>query len=174
LCILLLSERIVCGFGGRMDAVWWICTVALMLVGLAGTVLPLIPGAALILCGAVLNSFTVGAVGWPTLVGLTLLMILAQALDVVSGAMGAKWFGATRWGAIGGILGAVVGLFFGLIGIFIGPLVGALAGELLGGQGILPAGRSTWGTFVGTTAGIVGKFAIGVVMIGWFGVAALS
>ena len=54
-------------------------------------------------------------------------------------------FGATRWGAIGGILGAIIGLFFGLIGIFVGPLIGALAGELLGGKGLLPAGRSSWG-----------------------------
>jgi len=100
-------------------------------------------------------------------------MILAQLLDIVSGSLGAKWFGATRWGAIGGILGAIVGLFFGIVGIFVGPLIGALVGELLGGQGILPAGKSTWGTFVGTTAGIVGKFAIGLIMIAWFAVAAV-
>ena len=75
-------------------------------------------------------------------------------------------------GAIGGILGAIVGLFFGLIGIFVGPLVGALIGELLGGKGLLPAGRSSWGTLIGTTAGIIGKFSIGLLMIIWFLVAA--
>ena len=155
-----------------MDAVWWVLTVVLMLVGLAGTVLPLVPGTVLILCGAVMNYFTVGAVGWPTLLALTALMALAQLLDLVSGAVGAKYFGATRWGAIGGILGAVAGLFFGVVGIFVGPLVGALVGELLGGQGILPAGKSTWGTFLGTTAGIAGKLAIGILMIVWFAVAA--
>ncbi len=87
--------------------------------------------------------------------------------------MGAKYFGATRWGAIGGILGAIVGFFFGLPGLFIGPLAGAIIGELLGGKGVLPAGKSGWGTFLGTTAGMIGKFAIGVIMIGWFTVAAL-
>lgn len=144
-----------------------------MLVGLIGTVVPLLPGSVLILIGALVNYFTLQSIGWPTLVGLTLLMILAQILDIVSGAVGAKWFGATRWGAIGGILGAIVGLFFGLIGIFIGPLVGALLGELLGGKGILPAGKSSWGTFLGTTAGIIGKLAIGILMIGWFAIASL-
>ena len=100
------------------------------------------------------------------------MMIAAQVLDIVSGSLGAKWFGATRWGAIGGILGAIIGLFFGLIGIFVGPLMGALAGELLGGKGLLPAGRSSWGTVLGTTAGIIGKFSIGFLMIVWFLVAA--
>lgn len=156
-----------------MEILWWSLTILLMLVGLAGTVIPLVPGTVLILGGAVLNHFTLHSIGWPTLLVLTGLMILAQALDIVSGAVGAKWFGATRWGAIGGILGAIVGLFFGIIGIFIFPLIGALVGELLGGKNLLPAGKSSWGTFIGTTAGIVGKLLIGVLMIAWFLVAAL-
>ncbi len=156
-----------------MEALWWTLTVLLMAGGLVGTVLPLVPGTVLILGGAVLNHFTVQATGWPTLLTLALLAMLAMALDFVSGAMGAKYFGATRWGAIGGILGAVVGVFFGVIGIFVGPLIGALLGELLGGRGILPAGKSTWGTFIGTTAGMVGKLAIGVMMIVWFAIAAV-
>ncbi len=159
--------------GGVMDVLWWGLTVLLMLAGLLGTVVPLIPGTILILGGAVLNHFTVGAVGWPTLAVLLGLVVLAQVLDLVSGAAGAKWFGATRWGAIGGILGAVAGLFFGIVGIFVGPLVGALIGELLGGRGILPAGKSSVGTFLGTAAGMVGKVAIALVMIGWFAIAAL-
>ncbi len=159
--------------GGTVDALWWFLTIVLMLAGLAGTVVPLIPGTVLILCGAVLNHFALGSVGWPTLAVLFVLMLLAQALDIVSGSLGAKWFGATRWGAIGGILGAIVGLFFGLVGIFVGPLIGALIGELLGGKGILPAGKSSWGTLVGTTAGIAGKFALGLLMIIWFVAAAL-
>ncbi|MDD5200781.1 MAG: DUF456 family protein [Terrimicrobiaceae bacterium] len=156
-----------------MDAIWWILTVGLMLAGLVGTVLPFVPGPVLILAGAVLNHLALHAIGWPTVLGLTALAILALALDIVSGAVGAKWFGATRWGAIGGILGAIVGLFFGVIGILVGPMAGALLGELLGGRGILPAGRSTWGTLLGTTAGIAGKLLIGVAMIAWFAIAAL-
>lgn len=157
-----------------MDTFWWFLTIFLMLVGLIGTVVPLIPGAVLILLGAVVNHFAVGSVGWGTLLVLTVLAVAAQILDVVSGAAGAKWFGATRWGAVGGILGAIAGLFFGLPGLFIGPLLGAILGELLGGKGILPAGKSGWGTFLGTTAGLVGKLAIAFFMIGWFAVAAIS
>jgi len=157
-----------------MNTFWWCLTIFLMLAGLAGTVLPLVPGAILILVGAAVNHFAIGSVGWGTLVVLTLLAILTQVLDFVSGAAGAKWFGATPWGAIGGILGAIVGLFFGLPGLFIGPLAGAIAGELIGGKGLLPAGKSGWGTFLGTTAGLIGKLAIAVLMIGWFAIAALT
>lgn len=160
-----------CGPMGS-EFLWWTLTVVLMMAGLAGTVLPFLPGTILILGGAVINYFTVGSIGWVTLVVLTVLMILAQLLDIVSGSIGAKYFGATRWGAIGGILGAVVGIFFGFVGIFVGPLVGALIGELLGGKGILPAGHSGAGTVIGTAAGIVAKIAIGLVMVIWFVVAA--
>ena len=148
-----------------------------MLIGLIGTVVPLLPGSVIILAAAVMHHLALRAehsVGWTTLIALTALMLLSQVLDIVSGSLGAKWFGATRWGAIGGILGGIVGIFFGIPGIFIGPLAGVLIGELLGGKGILPAGRSTWGTLLGTTAGMVGKFLIGIVMIVWFLIAALS
>ncbi len=153
------------------DLIWWILTFFLMLTGLLGTVIPLLPGTVLILGGAVVHRLALGpevSVGWGTLVVLLLWTLLAQALDLLSGSMGAKYFGATRWGAVGGILGALVGLFFGLPGLFLGPIVGVLAGELLGGKGILPAGKSTWGSVIGTTAGMIGKLVVGFIMIAWF------
>jgi uncharacterized protein YqgC (DUF456 family) len=148
-----------------------------MLTGLIGTVVPLLPGTTIILAAAVMHHFLLGpaqSVGWWTLAALTLLTVLSYALDLVSGSLGAKRFGATRWGAIGGIVGTIVGLFFGIIGIFVGPLIGVLAGELIGGKGLLPAGKSTWGTLLGTTAGLVAKLIIGALMIAWFLVAALA
>jgi uncharacterized protein YqgC (DUF456 family) len=147
-----------------------------MLAGLAGTILPLLPGTTIILAAAVMHHFALGparSIGWWTIGGLVALTVISYVLDFVSGAMGAKKFGASRWGAVGGILGAIVGIFFGLPGIFIGPLAGVLLGELLGGKGLLPAGKSTWGTLLGTTAGIAAKLAIGSAMIAWFLVAAL-
>jgi len=157
-----------------MIYVWWTVTLLLMLVGLAGTLLPLLPGTSIILAAAVLHHFTVKqTVGWWTLGGLTVLTLLSYGVDLVSGTVGAKWFGATRWGAIGGIIGTIAGLFFGLIGIFVGPIVGVLIGELIGGKEIIPASKTTWGTLLGTTAGLVVRFLIAVVMIGWFLAAAL-
>lgn len=156
---------------------WWILTIALMLVGLVGTVLPLLPGTTIIFAAAILHHMMLGeaqSVGWWTIAGLGVLMIVSHILDLVSGAIGAKWFGATRWGAIGGIAGALVGLFFFPLGLFLGPMIGVLAGELLGGKALLPAGKSSAGTLLGTTAGFIAKFSIALAMIAWFLLAALA
>lgn len=159
-----------------MPLLAWLSALVLMMAGLVGIFIPLLPDTVLIFAGAVLFYLLHGqenGIGILTIVALGALMGLTLLLDFVSGAVGAKWFGATRWGALGGIIGAVVGMFFGLVGIIVGPLVGVMLGELLGGKGILPAGRSTWGTLVGTTAGMIVKFVVALVMIAWFLVAAL-
>ena len=157
-------------------ALWWTLTLVLMFAGLAGTVVPVLPGTTVILAAAIMHHLALGeahSIGWWSIAGLTVLAVLSYVLDFGSAALGAKYFGATRWGAVGGIIGTVVGMFFFPLGIFIGPLAGVLIGELLGGQRLLPAGKSTWGTFLGTTAGIVGKLVIAGAMIVWFLVAAL-
>jgi uncharacterized protein YqgC (DUF456 family) len=159
-----------------MNYLWWTVTLLLMFTGLVGTVLPLLPGTTIILAAAVLHHLMLGealSVSWWTIGGLAVLTVFTYVIDFVSGSVGAKWFGATRWGAIGGILGAIVGIFFGLVGIFVGPLVGVLVGELLGGKGLLPAGKSTWGTLLGTTAGIAFRLGVAVIMVAWFLAAAL-
>lgn len=157
-------------------AFWWILTLVLMLAGLAGTVAPVLPGTTIILAAAILHRLALGSaqsIGWWGIAGLVVLTLLSYAVDFGSAALGAKRFGATRWGAVGGVIGTVVGMFFFPLGIFLGPLIGVLLGELLGGQDLLPAGKSTWGTFLGTTAGIIGKVTIAAVMIAWFLLAAL-
>ena len=159
-----------------MNTAWWVFTAFLMVLGVLGTVLPLLPGTTIILAAAVLHRVILGAeksVGYWTLGALLTLTLLSYAIELLSGALGAKWFGATRWGALGGILGTVAGLFFGLPGLVLGPLLGVLLGELLGGKGLLPAGKSTWGTFLGTTAGMIGKLAVAVAMVAWFWIAVL-
>src|SRR4029453_3474207 len=118
-----------------MTALWWTLIILLIVVGVIGTVVPLLPGTTLILAGAVVHKlvFTEGShtLRWWVIGGMFVLMIVSSAIDFISGAIGAKYFGATRWGAVGGLIGAIVGIFFGLPGIFIGPLVGVLAGELI-------------------------------------------
>lgn len=158
------------------DALWWTLTLVLMLTGLVGTVVPVLPGTTIILAAAIMHHLALGearSIGWWGIAGLVVLTVLSYVIDFTSAALGAKHFGASRWGAIGGLVGTVVGMFFFPLGIFLGPLAGVLIGELLGGQKLLPAGKSTWGTFLGTTAGIIGKVTIAAVMIGWFLVAAL-
>ncbi len=159
-----------------MTIFWWILTAVLMVLGFLGTFLPFLPGTTVILAAAILHHLVSGpgqSVGWWVLSGLIGLTLLSYGFDLLSGTLGAKWYGATRWGAIGGLVGTVVGLFFGLIGIFLGPLVGVLLGEILGGKGLLPAGKSTWGTLLGTSAGILARVGIASLMIAWFWAAIL-
>lgn len=146
----------------------------LIFAGLLGTVIPMLPDTILIFAGAFLHRLMLGpvhSVSWTTVIVLGILTIVAHGLDFLSGSLGAKYFGATRWGAMGGVLGAIVGLFFGLPGVIVGPLAGVLLGELVGGRGLAPATRSTLGTLLGTGAGMLAKGAIALIMVGWFFIA---
>lgn len=158
-----------------MDAFLWIVSVLLMAVGVAGTVLPVLPGTALVLAGMLLGAwiddFT--RVGVPTLVVATVLALASWVLDYVAGLLGAKRVGASREAIVGAAVGTVVGLFMGLVGVFFMPLVGAAAGEYLARrdhQGAVKVGVATW---VGIMAGIIAKVVIAFMMIGLFIVALL-
>jgi len=155
----------------------WTITCLLILTGLVGTVLPLLPGPMLILGGAVLHYCALRffahepdpGIGWPGFAILIVFVAVAQVFETASSAMGAKYFGSTKWGAIGALLGGVVGIFFGLPGLFIGPVIGALSAELIiARREIGPAAKSTWGTFVGTAAGLIIKSVLGLLMVGYF------
>jgi hypothetical protein len=154
-----------------MELLWWLFAIVLMAVGLIGTVLPAVPGAVVILAAAVIHQSMLGSeksLGWWNIALLGLLTLLSSALEFAAGYFGAKRFGATKWGAFGALLGAIVGLFFPFPGLIIGPVVGAIAGELVAGKRLVSAGRAGWGTLLGNLAGMIGKLAIGLVMVSWF------
>ena len=154
-----------------MAAIFWLIAVVLMAIGLIGTIVPVLPGTTIILGAAVIHRVVLGkehSLGVSALVGLLVLTLLSYALDAGAAYMGAKRFGATRWGIAGGVIGALLGLFFGLPGIFLGPIVGAFAGELIGGKRLVKAGRASWGTILGTIAGIIAKVIIGLAMVAIF------
>jgi uncharacterized protein len=151
-----------------MEVFWWLLAVVVMALGLIGTVIPVLPGTTIILAAVVVHRVALGAdrsVGWTALVAMLLLTLLTYAIDAAAGYLGARRFGATKWGLIGCAGGAVIGLFFGLFGLFVGPVVGAIAGELIGGKEIMKAGRAGWGTFLGGLAGMIAKLFIGLIMI---------
>ncbi len=154
-----------------MKAFWTVITLLIMAIGLVGTVLPVIPGILLIYAGYLLYGFATGweAYGLIAIVGWSVVTALVLLLDVFAGAIGARKYGATRFGTWGSLIGGVIGaLAAGFPGLILGPFVGATAGELLRGRSHREALRSGWGTFLGFMAGSVIKIAIGVVMIGTF------
>ena len=115
-----------------MKALWTIVTLLIMAVGLAGTVLPIVPGILLIYAGYLLYGFATGwqAYGLPAIVGWSVVTGFVLLLDIYAGAIGAKRYGASRSGAQGSIVGGLIGaLAAGFPGIILGPFAGAAAGE---------------------------------------------
>ena len=149
----------------------WAVTVVLVLIGLAGCIIPVIPGHLLILLAAVSHRLIFGAgsgVEWWTFVVLSLLLIGSQAFEFVSGAAGAKWFGGTKWGALGAFVGGIAGMFFMPFGLILGPLLGAYGFEaLFAKQETKPAVMSGVGSAVGTVTSIIVKVVVGLVMALW-------
>lgn len=154
-----------------MELFWWSAALVLMAVGLIGTVLPVFPGTTIILAAAILHRIMLGptkSLGWWSIALLVLLTIASYAIDFAGSWLGARRFGATRWGTLGAVAGAVVGIFFGLPGLLVGPVVGAVAGEIAAGMKLVDAGRAGWGALLGNLAAMLGKLFIALAMVSWF------
>ena len=151
-----------------MEFFWWFFTIVLFAVGVIGTVVPVLPGTTIVLAAAIIHRVMLGpekSIGWKTIVGLILLTLVSYAFDFLGGYFGAKYFGATKWGAFGAIVGALIGLFFGSIGLFAGPVIGAVAGEFIAGKRMIDAGRAGWGSLLGNVGAMVAKLIIALAMI---------
>lgn len=160
-----------------MELFWWFLTIVLFAIGVIGTIVPVLPGTTIILAGAIIHRIVLGpekSIGWQTMIVLVLLTLATYAIDVLAGYLGAKYFGATRWGTFGAILGALLGLFFGLIGLFVGPVIGAVIGEIIAGKRMIDAGRAGWGSLLGNIGAMLAKLFIALVMIAIFLIAVPS
>jgi hypothetical protein len=148
----------------------WILSALLTVIGLCGLIVPVIPGPILLLGGLITASWAENFiyVGPMIITILTVLAILAHALDFLAGAMGVKRFGASSKAAFGAAMGAVVGIFFGFIGMLVGPFIGALIGELSVSKNIHTAGLAGIGAWLGMILGAAAKMAIGFSMVGIF------
>jgi uncharacterized protein YqgC (DUF456 family) len=160
-------------WGGVGIGVAWFVTASLLIAGLIGCVLPVLPGHLILLLAAVAHRLMLGKQGsgleWWSFVILGVLMAISQTLEMLSGAAGSKWFGGSRWGALGAVIGAIMGMFFFPIGLLAGPLVGAFVMEIaFAKKQTRPAVVSGVGSVVGTLAGMGIKIAIGGLMVLWF------
>ncbi len=147
---------------------WWLLAGLIVIAGLAGTVIPALPGVPLVFAGLFVSAW-IGhfeTIGWFMVGILALLAIVAWAVDFLAGALGAKYLGASSRAFWGATFGAIVGIFFGLPGIILGPFIGAVLGELSGGSDLRQSGRSGVGAWLGMVVATAAKLGIAFLMIG--------
>jgi uncharacterized protein YqgC (DUF456 family) len=153
-----------------MTIALWVLAVILIVLGLAGIVLPALPGTLLIFGGILLAAWAEGfsRVGmWP-LIAIGVIGGLTYFVDLVAAALGAKKLGASKRAMVGAGLGTLAGLFLGLPGIIIGPFVGAVIGELTVDRDIRKAGKAGVAAWIGFAVGTAIKVGMAFLMIGIF------
>jgi uncharacterized protein YqgC (DUF456 family) len=150
------------------ETLWWVLGALLIAVGIAGTVLPALPGTAFVLAGIVLiawiDDFT--RVGVWAVAVCALLAALAFVLDYVAGLLGARRAGASPQAIAGAAVGTVAGVFMGLVGLLFMPLVGAAVGEFLARRNPRRAAHVGVATWLGIIVGLVAKVVLTFVMVG--------
>lgn len=155
----------------EIQSLYYALAVVLVLVGIAGVILPALPGLPLVFAGMLLAAWAgdFQKISWITLVVLGLLTLLSLAVDFLATMMGAKRVGASRKALLGAVLGTFAGLFLGgPIGLFAGPFIGALLGELWHGRELGKATRVGLGTWLGILLGTVLKLGLAFAMLGLF------
>ncbi len=147
--------------------------LALVLVGIAGTVLPALPGVPIVLAGLILAAWRDGFVhvGPWTLAFLALMTLLSFGIDVAGATLGLERSGASRWALAGALAGLLLGLFFGLPGMIVGPFLGAFAAEYLARKDLRQAGRAGLGAWVGIVLATALRLAVALAMVGIFALA---
>ena len=158
-----------------MELLLWVLGGLAVAVGIAGTVLPALPGPTLVWIGLLLVAWSEGfaRVGGWTLALLGLLALATYGIDLAASALGAKRVGASGRAIAGAALGGLVGILFGLPGLLAGPFLGAFLGELWRERDWRRAGRVGLGTSLGLALGIAAKLAVVAAMLGLFALAYL-
>ena len=151
-----------------MDILLIITGFLLMILGVAGSLLPVLPGPPLSYLGLLLLHFTT-KINFSSkfLISWGIITILVSILDYIIPVWGTKFFGGSKYGVWGSIAGLLAGVFFPPFGIMIGPLIGAIAGEIIAGNKE-NALKSGFGSFLGFIAGTIVKLTVSFIMFYYF------
>jgi uncharacterized protein YqgC (DUF456 family) len=148
----------------------WILAGVAVLVGLAGVVLPLLPGTPLLFGGLWLAAWLDGyaKVSGGVVVALGIMALLAWAVDYVAAVLGVKRVGASGLAMAGAGVGTLLGLLGGLPGLIIGPVVGAVAGEWIARKDSTQATRAGLAAGIAFVVAMAAKLGIAAAMLGVF------
>lgn len=154
--------------------IWiWLLAFVLVIVGIAGSVLPALPGVPMVFAGLLLAAWVddfqrvslwvVGLLGFLTLISVV--------VDFAATALGAQRVGATRWAILGAAIGTLAGVVLGIPGLILGPFIGAVIGEMLSHGEFQKATRAGLATWMGLIFGTLAKIALAFTMLGVFALA---
>ena len=153
-----------------MTTALWLVAITMIVIGIAGTVLPALPGLVLVFGGIALaawiDDFT-RISAW-TVGGLAVLTLIGVAVDYVAAVLGARKAGASKLAVLGAAIGTIAGIFTGLVGLVFMPLAGAALGEFIAQKDLWRAGKVGVATWLGLLVGTALKVAIVFTMAGVF------
>jgi hypothetical protein len=151
------------------DYIFVVLGALIMILGIIGCMVPVLPGPPLSFLGLLLLHFTRFAqfTTW-TLVIFASIALVVSILDYLVPIWGTKKFGGSKYGTRGAAVGLVIGLFLGPLGIIIGPLAGAFVGEMIFKDDVNYALKAGLGSLVGFLAGVGLKLAASFVMTFYF------
>lgn len=137
-----------------------VLAIIFLVVGLAGCIVPVLPGVPIAFAALLLLVWLGYPVGWAAIALAGVLTLAVVILDYVIPALGVKWAGGSSYGKWGCVVGTLVGMFFFPVGLILGPFLGALVGELFGNRTLDVAMKSAVGSLVGFLIGTVLKVAV--------------
>lgn len=151
-----------------MDVFWLSLGILLMLVGLAGCILPFLPGPPLCYVALLIQQLqTTPPYTTKFLLLWAGITVAVTVFDYVIPLLGTKKFGGTRYGLWGCVIGLIAGIWLGPLGLIIGPFAGAFIGELIGKAKSEHALKAALGSFIGFVAGTLLKL-IACLIMGWY------
>lgn len=151
------------------DYILLISGIILMILGIIGCLVPVLPGPPLSFLGIVLLHISrFGHFDRPTLITLGVIAVAVTIMDYIVPVWGTKRFGGSKYGTRGATVGLIIGLFLGPMGIIIGPMLGAFVGEMIFKDDLRYAVRAGFGSLIGFLTGIGLKLAASFVMTFYF------
>jgi uncharacterized protein YqgC (DUF456 family) len=151
------------------DYILLVIAIILMLLGIIGCLVPVLPGPPLSYFGLILLHITRFADFSSTiLIVLAAIAVVVTILDYIVPVWGTKKFGGSKYGTRGATVGLIIGLFLGPVGIIIGPFIGAVVGELIFKDDMKYALRAGFGSLLGFLTGIGLKLAASFIITFYF------
>lgn len=151
------------------DYIILIFGILLMIIGIIGCLVPVLPGPPISYIGLILLHLTrFGHFSTSTLITLGAIAVIVTILDFIVPVWGTKKFGGSKYGMRGATVGLIIGLFLGPLGIIIGPLIGAFVGEMIFKDDLNYAFKAGFGSLLGFLTGIGLKLAASFIFTFYF------